>query len=320
MELPIELQLAVEKQTTLSKHDKLVQDSQSISEKYRTRSGQGKRLITTSNEAVAYSVVRMPATFGAVHSALRYTLNIIDCDIKTLSDVGAGTGAATWACDALLDLNNIVCLEREPAMLHLGQMMMCGGSEALSKTKWLQYDITKDDIKDKTDMVVASYMLNELNDTERIKAIDKLWNASNKLLLIVEPGTPIGFSHLKKAREYLLSKGGHVVAPCSHEGVCKLSDDDWCHFTCRIQRSKLHKKLKGGDVPYEDEKFAYLAVTHEKYANAQSRVLRHPIVEKGRISLVLCTEENIEKITISKKDGDLYKKARKVQCGDEISK
>lgn len=320
MELPIELQLAVEKQTTLSKHDKLVQDSQSISEKYRTRSGQGKRLITTSNEAVAYSVVRMPATFGAVHSALRYTLNIIDCDIKTLSDVGAGTGAATWACDALLDLNNIVCLEREPAMLHLGQMMMCSGSEALSKTKWLQYDITKDDIKDKTDMVVASYMLNELNDTERIKAIDKLWNASDKLLLIVEPGTPVGFSHLKKAREYLLSKGGRVVAPCSHEGVCKLSEDDWCHFTCRIQRSKLHKKLKGGDAPYEDEKFAYLAVTHEKYANAQSRVLRHPIVEKGRISLVLCTEENIEKITISKKDGDLYKKAKKVQCGDEISK
>jgi len=318
MELPIELQLAVENQATLSKHDKLVQDSQSISEKYRTRSGQGKRLLTTSNEAVAYSVVRMPATFGAVYSALRYTLNIIDCDIKTLADVGAGTGAATWACDALLDLNNIVCLEREPAMLHLGQMMMCGGSEALSKTKWLQYDITKDDIKDKMDMVVASYMLNELNETERIKAIDKLWNASDKLLLIVEPGTPVGFSHLKKAREYLLSKGGHVVAPCSHEGVCKISDDDWCHFACRIQRSKLHKKLKGGDAPYEDEKFTYLAVTHEKYDNVQSRVLRHPIVEKGRISLVLCTEENIEKITISKKDGDLYKKARKVQCGDEI--
>lgn len=318
MELPIKLQLAVESQTVLTKHDKLVQDAQSISEKYRTKSGQGKRLITTSNEAVAYSVVRMPATYGAVHSALKNTLDKINCEIKTLTDVGAGTGAATLACDSLLDLNNIICLERESAMLSLGQMIMCNGSEALSKAKWLQFDIIKDAICEKTDMVVSSYMLNELDDNSRIKAIDKLWNASNKLLLIVEPGTPVGFSHLKKAREYLLTKGGHVVAPCTHEDKCKLEEDDWCHFTCRIQRSKLHKKLKDGDSPYEDEKFAYLAVTHEKYDNAQTRVLRHPIVEKGRVSLVLCTNKNIEKLVISKKDGELYKKARKVQCGEEI--
>ena len=318
MELPIKLQLAIENQTTLLKHEKLVKDAQSIREKYRTGSGQGKRLVTTNNEAIVYSVVRMPATYGAVYSALKCTLSLISCDIKTMSDVGAGTGAATWACDALLDLNSIVCLEREPVMQNLGQMMMCDSSEALSKTKWLQCDITKDDIKDKTDLVVASYMLNELSDTERIKAIDKLWNATNGLLLIVEPGTPVGFSHLKKAREHLLSKGGHVVAPCTHEGVCKISDDDWCHFTCRIQRSKLHKKLKGGEVPYEDEKFTYLAVTREKHHNAQARVLRHPIIEKGRISLVLCTEENIKKTTFCKKDVEMYKKVRKVQCGDEV--
>lgn len=48
-----------------------------------------------------------------------------------------------------------------------------------------------------------------------------------------------------------------------------------------------------------------MAVTHEKYGNAQARVLRHPIVEKGRVSLVLCTKENIEKLVISKNDVDL---------------
>ncbi len=318
MELPIELKIAIENQVMVMNHKKLIQDAQSISEKYRTKSGQGKRLITTSNEAVAYSIVRMPATYAAVYSALNYCMDLINDDIKSLLDVGAGTGAATWACDCILDLKQVTCLEREASMLTLGQGMMRDSTEALKKAKWLNFDIIRDEIKDNADLVVASYMLNELDEKSRTIAIDKLWNASNKLVLIVEPGTPVGFSNLKKAREYLLSKGGHVVAPCTHEEKCKLLDDDWCHFSCRVQRSKLHKQLKGADAPYEDEKFAYIAISHKEYNIAKARILRHPIIEKGRISLVVCTEDGIDKLNICKSDGELYKQAKKVQCGDAI--
>ncbi|KOF57746.1 MULTISPECIES: small ribosomal subunit Rsm22 family protein [Clostridium] len=318
MELPIELKLAIENQLVGIKHSKLAQDAQTLSKKYRTESGHGKRLLTESNEAVAYSVVRMPATYGAVYSALKYTLDLADCNIESLLDVGAGTGAASWAADSLIDLKSIVCLERENAMREVGQKMMSEGSQFLRRAKWIEYDLTKADITEKADLVIASYVLNELDDDERMKAAYKLWKATNKITLIIEPGTPVGYSHLKKIREYLLGEGAHIVAPCSHENNCPLEQDDWCHFTCRVQRSKLHRQLKEGEVPYEDEKFAYLAISREPYRTADARILRHPITGKGRITLDICSIDGIKKVNIFKRDGDLYKKARKAQCGDEI--
>lgn len=155
--------------------------------------------------------------------------------------------------------------------------------------------------------------------TENNEAVDKLWNSANKVVSIIEPGTPVGYSHLRKIREYLLDKGAHIAAPCPHENSCQLKEDDWCHFTCRVQRSKLHRQLKEGEVPYEDEKFAYLAITREKYRNADARILRHPIIAKGRITLETCSMDGVKKVNVFKRDGDLYKKARKAQCGDEIS-
>lgn len=318
MELPIELKLAIEHEIVGIKHSRLMEDAQTLSKKYRTESGQGKRLLTENNEAVAYSVVRMPATYGAVYSALNYTLDLVDFNIDSILDVGAGTGAVSWAADSLIDLKSVVCLEREKAMRELGHKMMLEGSEALKRSKWIEYDLTKDDITEKADLVIASYVLNELSDEERIKAVDKLWNAANKVALIIEPGTPVGYSHLKEIREYLIDKGAHIAAPCPHENKCPLEEDDWCHFTCRVQRSKLHRQLKEGEVPYEDEKFAYLAVTREKCRNANARILRHPIVAKGRITVEVCGMDGVKKVNIFKRDGDLYKKARKAQCGDEI--
>ena len=48
-----------------------------------------------------------------------------------------------------------------------------------------------------------------------------------------------------------------------------MEPDDWCHFTCRVARSRLHKLLKGGEAPYEDEKFAFLAVARQPVRQAQ---------------------------------------------------
>ena len=64
--------------------------------------------------------------------------------------------------------------------------------------------------------------------------------------------------------------------------------DDWCHFTCRVPRSQLHKLLKQGDAPYEDEKFAYLALAKSETNKPEARILRHPKIAKGRITLELC--------------------------------
>lgn len=196
------------------------------------------------------------------------------------------------------------------------KIMTSSESAALNESEWNEFDITKGEINNKSDLVVASYILNELCEQDRLKAVDKLWDATDKLLIILEPGTKVGFSNLKKIREHLISLGANIVAPCAHENKCEI--DSWCHFTCRVERSKVHRETKRGDVPYEDEKFAYLAVSREKVSSADMRILRHPIIKKGRVGLQVCSKDGIEDFELYKKDKELYKKARKANWGDEL--
>lgn len=325
MELPFELKMAIEKQTEGMRITEMKQIAGELSHRYRTKSGKGKVLLAEEKEAAVYSAVRMPATFGAVFSALNYVLETVNLKAASLLDVGAGTGAAAWAADALLELQTITCMEREAAMRKVGKSIMQQGSSVLQRAEWISGDLIFDNIM-QADLVIASYVLNELLGENFLKTIDKLWQAAEELLLIVEPGTPQGYKRLRMAREYLLSKGADIAAPCPHNMGCPMppavaslnSENDWCHFTCRIARSRLHRQLKDGEVPYEDEKFSYMAFTKKQAKKVPARILRHPYIGKGYISLEVCNADGIETTVIRKKDKDIYKKAKKVQCGDSI--
>ena len=316
MELPFTLKAAIEEKCAAHPTPDLITAARNISERYRNESGHGKRLLTEDVEALSYAVVRMPATFGAVSTALAHTMACFDESIATVLDVGAGTGAATWAVHEALDgLMEITCLEREDAMIRLGSGLMAE-DETLSRARWVRHDLAVAPVTQRADLVIASYALNELSGEKRAEVLRQLWDCAGKLLIIIEPGTPEGFSQLRKARESLIALGGHVAAPCVHQGECPLPAEDWCQFTVRVARSRLHKLLKGGDVPYEDEKFSYLAVAKEPARPAECRILRHPQKESGRITLRLCTPESIQDKVITKKSGELFKRARKADSGD----
>ena len=119
----------------------------------------------------------------------------------------------------------------------------------------------------------------------------------------------------KTKEKLLLDKGAHIVAPCPSSD-CKISDDDWCHFTTRVSRSKMHKLLKEGDAPYEDEKFTYLFISKNKIKTEYARVLRHPISNPGFIELKLCNSDcSLCDVKITKSNSD-YKRAKKLNSGD----
>lgn len=316
MDLPATLKAEIEQRCAQYGQSALVSAARELSRRYREESGRGKRLLTKDTEALAYAVVRMSATFGAVSSALEHTLACFPEGLETALDVGAGTGAAGWALHALLETPpELTCLEREPAMIALGSGLMAA-EPALSAAKWVRHDLAQSPVTQKADLVMASYALNELDDRTRATVLENLWACTNKLLLLIEPGTPVGFAQLRQARRVLTSLGGQIVAPCPHSGECPLPAEDWCHFTCRISRSRLHKLMKEGDAPYEDEKFAYLAVSRIPCSPAPVRILRHPMKEAGHINLKLCTPEGIISRTVTKKEGSLFKTARKADAGD----
>ena len=316
MSLPQDLIGALENQLNKDFNLKHIdQNAKEISQKYRANNNDGKRLLTKSDEAVAYALSRMPATYEAIYSSIKKITENNQFNINIVSDIGAGTGAATWAVYELLGKKQFYCLEREHAMIQIGKNLM-NHSESLKSVNWKQFDILKDNIEIKSDLCIISYMINELPKNDVKKVIEKLWDATNEVILIIEPGTPRGFENIKYIRELLIEKSGYIIAPCSHENKCELEENDWCHFTCRIQRSKIHKKLKNGQSSYEDEKFSYIAFSKKSIKKCNNRILRHPIINKGYSEFKICTNNGIKNVKISKKDGKIYKMAKKQNCGD----
>lgn len=316
MEFPQTVRMKIDELTQLMPVSGLKNTAARLSEKYRNDKG-GKRVLTDA-EAAVYAAVRMPATFAAVGSALGYALECTDDIFESLMDLGAGTGAAALAADMLVSPGRVVCLEREAAMRNVGSELLeaYGGSPA--KAEWRRFDITAEDVEGTADMVVSSYMLNEISPESVENAVDKMWAAARKMLLIVEPGTPAGYKLIRRIRTKLLSLGAYIAAPCPHTGDCPASETDWCHFSCRVARNRLHKLLKDGDAPYEDEKFTYIAASRSPCGPADVRIMRHPYIEKGRISLRLCTENGFEDRLVTSRDKSGFKRARKAGWGGKL--
>ena len=111
-------------------------------------------------------------------------------------------------------------------------------------------------------------------------------------------------------------QGAKIIAPCSHQGKCGLPKDDWCSFYVRVARTGIQRLSKKGELGYEDEKFSYIAFSKTQENNGKDRILRHPQIRQGHIKIKLCTSNGIEERTITKKDGQIYKKVKKLDAGD----
>ena len=107
------------------------------------------------------------------------------------------------------------------------------------------------------DVIVISYALSECNKKLIEEILHKAWQSTIKYLIIVEPGTPFGYSSFLNARQYLIEQGAFILAPCPHELICPLTNTDWCHFKIRLQRTKIHQQIKQGTQSFEDESYTF---------------------------------------------------------------
>lgn len=85
------------------------------------------------------------------------------------------------------------------------------------------------------DLVVASYSLCEIHRRSFNRVVRALWASTTDMLVLIEPGTPLGFRNIMRARELVLAEadgdaGAHVVAPCPHDGPCPLLIPDKLNF------------------------------------------------------------------------------------------
>ncbi|MEV0980929.1 small ribosomal subunit Rsm22 family protein [Streptomyces sp. NPDC049915] len=269
-------------------------------------------------DVAAYAAYRMPATFEAVHAALEaFAEAAADWTPGSHTDVGGGTGAATWAAAATWSgERRVTVLDWAEPALALGREL-AAGHPALREARWQRARIGAALTLDPTDLVTVSYVLNELTAADRAALVDAAASAA-QAVVIVEPGTPDGYARVIEARDRLVAAGFHIAAPCPHSAACPIvPGTDWCHFSARVSRSSLHRQVKGGSLPYEDEKFAYVAATRIPVTPAPSRVVRRPQIRKGQVLLDLCeSDEQLRRTTVTKRHGDLYKAARDADWGD----
>lgn len=311
---------AIEKLSKRSNLKELVQARDTLTKKYRDeeRHGKAKAFMDSDEARISYLNTRFPATYAAIESILEKIKNQIpELFLETMTDLGAGPGTAFFATIAYFPIQKAFLVEQDKELIRLGKMLE--ESLEIKLAAWQPGNLQEIQAFPTADLVIASYSLNELESAARSAFIKKAWNAANKILLIVEPGSRQGFSLIKEAREQLISLGAKMVAPCPHELCCPMPENDWCHFSKRVNRSSMHRQLKSASLGYEDEKFSYIAVSKETAALPNARILHSPEKHSGHLLLTLCTkQEGIIKKTRSKKDGAIYKAARKLEWGDSI--
>lgn len=232
-----------------------------------------------------------------------------------------GPGTSLWASINVFDsLKELNLYEKENDMIYTGKRLMSFVPDVDDYIiKWIKADVTNSVIAEKCDLVTASYMLNELIESNRESFLKKVWESTNNVLVLIEPGTPDGYRRIEQAKNLLINMGAHTIIPCPHNKGCHIDKDDWCHFTVRVDRPKFLRLTKNATLSYEDEKFSYVCLSKQPYTNVSDGiVIRHPQIRKGHVILDLCTSECICKRMYSKKDGDVYKKVKKLNWGDII--
>lgn len=320
MELPPPLRRAVDLALEGVGLADLTRAAEALSSRYRDEVLDGRFHLSDDLAARAYLATRLPATFAAVRSSLTAVAQRRpDFTPRTLLDAGAGPGSALWAAaDLWASLDDAVLVEGSAAIRAWGERL--GEGLPLQRIEWRAADLTAAPLaSEPRDLVILAYVLNELEPEARGRLIDRLWTTTADTFVVIEPGTSAGWKRILEVRERLVGAGAHLLAPCPHAARCPLAPPDWCHFSCRVPRSRLHRRAKRAEVPWEDEKYLYLAASRRPAPPPEARVLASPQARKGLVRLKLCRHDGaLEERTVSRRAGAAFARARRLDWGDAL--
>ena len=324
MQLPADLREALDEVAAGLPARELGACVEALIERYRADVPAPDPILASAADVVAYAAYRMPATYAAVRAALAQVARAVpDFGPSTQLDLGGGTGAAAWAAaDVFPGLVDLEVVDRSPAALAVGLRLASHAAAASVRGAiwrehtWREHNGSVD--LRPADLVTISYLLGELTEADQAGVLARA-AAAGGAVVVVEPGTPAGYARVLEARDRLLASGLRVVAPCPHQAPCPLPrGQDWCHFSVRINRSPVHRRAKGGELGYEDEKFSYVAAVRDRESRpVGGRILRHPVHRKGMVLLRMCAGDGTAVTeTVSKRQGDRYRAARDLGWGD----
>jgi ribosomal protein RSM22 (predicted rRNA methylase) len=319
MQLPPALREAIDRELEGVSLRDLARASELLSQRYRAELRDGRLHLNDGLAARAYLATRLPATFAAVTAALGAVIAAKpDFAPRTMLDAGAGPGTATWAAvQHWSSLQDALLLEASPFIRALGERLL--QPLPLARSAWIAAQLDSGlRVTTPRDLVAIAYVLDELPRATRGPLVAQLWHLTTGMLVVVEPGTSEGWKRILAARDALIAAGAHILAPCPHARACPLVAPDWCHFSARAARSRLHREAKGATVPWEDEKFIYLAASRHAARPHTARIIAPPRVDKAGTNLKLCQQDgHVVQRAFQRRDGQ-FKAVRKLGWGDTL--
>ena len=285
------------------------------------RAGGGSQAIRSRDDALAYAFTRLPATYAAAIAVFNALCEICDLEPRSLLDVGAGPSTAAFAAsEAFAGLADIRLLEPNAHMQELGSALLAQAARPALRAASYHGSFAPRPAVAPADLVVASYVAGELVPNELASFAQALWAATAQVLVVIEPGTPAGYGRIMQIRGLLIGGGAHVAAPCPHERDCPLVAPDWCHFAQRLPRLRDHRRVKGANVPFEDEKFSYVVLSRAPPRRVDARVLAPPKLNKSAVTAELCTAQGVVTDSAARRDGDDYRRRNSWRWGDGVSR
>jgi ribosomal protein RSM22 (predicted rRNA methylase) len=289
-----------------------------ISQGYRA-GGCSAATVTDEASVIAYLVARMPATYAAAAAAFDAVNEAAPKFApKSLLDAGTGAGSTSWAaCETWSSLRSVSMMDSNAHFLRMATRL-AEQHPILATAAVLPRDLSDTSLPlPSAELITASFVLAEIADPKEL--VTRLWSATSDTLVLIEPGTPAGFARIGAARSRLIEQGAHVLAPCTHNLRCPIEGKDWCHFSQRLPRSRDHLKVKGASVPFEDERYSYVAVRRAPVERTNfARIVAPPDDSKAGLTLPLCTGRGLHRAFVSRRQRELYALLRKAKWGDTI--
>ena len=295
--------------------------TEKISENY-AKHNPTRSAITDNADVAAYLTARCPATFAACVTAFSALAKRAP-SLAPLSvlDIGAGPGTASWAAvEQWPNIETFTMADENEGMLSAARILCAGaGHPALREARTRCAVISRGLAEERHDLVVASYAIGELAFSDMRVILPTLWRSAHHALVLIEPGTPEGFARINAVREILIKAGAEIAAPCPHSGSCPILAPDWCHFSQRLPRSRDHMRAKGARLPFEDEKFSYVAATRDiLLKNPEGRIIDRPKAGKLGMQFRLCGEMEISERQILRRDKLSYRALKHRKWGDTL--
>ncbi|SAM00979.1 hypothetical protein [Absidia glauca] len=303
-------------------------------------------------ESAAYTAGVLPSTYGAITNVLHEVKNrLSNFTPSSLLDFGTGPGTAIWAAQNVFDgLNRITGVDLSEDMLRTAEFLRDAthSSKDIEFKRYLAYDARQP----KSDLVISAFTLGDISSLALQRStIQQLWDQTGDILVLIERGTPVGFSNIARARQFVLDhdkEQAHVVAPCPHDKPCPLlyslqanPEKFWCHFSQRVQRPSFLMKTKHSKHNTEDSKYSYVVlrkgprpstkpspisveeegtseITVEEQAYSWPRLIQPPLKKNKHVVMDICSSSGtIQRMVIPKSQGKVpYRDARKSAWGD----